>query len=40
MGKILTTLTVTNRLNQGLAARGGIPADEVRTVTLKQACDH
>lgn len=35
VGKILTTLTITNRLDQGLAARGRLPADEVRTVTLK-----
>ena len=35
MGKITTTLVITNRLDQGLAARGVIPADQVRFVTLK-----
>lgn len=34
MSKILTRLTVTNRLDEGLAARGVIPADAVRSVTL------
>lgn len=34
MGKITTTLVITNRLDQGLAARGIIPADQVRSVTL------
>jgi len=34
MGKITTILTVTNRLDQGLAARGSIPTDQVRSVTL------
>ena len=34
MGRILTTLTITNRIDQGLAARGIITADEVRSITL------
>lgn len=35
MGKITTTLVVTNRLDQGLAERRMIPVEEVRSVTLK-----
>jgi clan AA aspartic protease len=35
MGKITTTLTVTNRADQILAARGIIPLDEVRSITLQ-----
>ncbi len=35
MGKIITTLVVTNRLDQGLAERGLIPVEDVRTITLK-----
>lgn len=34
VGKVVTTLTVTNRLDQGRAAAGDIPADQVRSVTL------
>ncbi len=34
MGKILTTLTVTNRADQSAANRGYIPADQVRSLTL------
>ena len=34
MGRILTTLTITNRIDQGLAARGIITLDEVRSLTL------
>ena len=34
MGKIITTLTVINRLDQGLASRGFISTDEIRSVTL------
>lgn len=34
MGKILTTLTITNRADQISANRGYIPADQVRSVTL------
>ena len=36
MGKITTTLTITNRADQTLAVRGFIPADQVRSVTLDQ----
>ncbi|MCL1472473.1 retroviral-like aspartic protease family protein [Argonema antarcticum] len=35
MGKITTTLAVTNRLDQGLAERGFIAPDEVRSITLE-----
>jgi len=35
MGKILTRLTITNRSDEAVAARGYIPADEVRSVTLE-----
>ncbi|WP_008308814.1 aspartyl protease family protein [Leptolyngbya sp. PCC 6406] len=34
MGKILTTLTITNRADQSAASRGYIPADQVRSLTL------
>ncbi|MGK7924194.1 MAG: retroviral-like aspartic protease family protein [Spirulina sp.] len=34
MGKILTTLTITNRIDQANAARGLIPQEEVRSLTL------
>ncbi len=34
MGRIITTLTITNRIDQGLAARGIITPDEVRSITL------
>lgn len=34
LGRITTTLVITNRLDQGLAARGTIPADQVRSVAL------
>ncbi len=34
MGKITTTLVITNRLDQGLATREVIPTDSVRSVTL------
>ena len=37
MGKILTQLTITNRGDQVLAARGIIPAATVRSVTLDDA---
>ena len=37
MGKILTQLTITNRLDEGLAARGVIPAAAVRSVTREDA---
>lgn len=35
MGKITTELVVTNRLDQGLAARGMISSDQVRSLALK-----
>lgn len=35
MGRITTTIVITNRLDQGLAARGSIPANQVRSVTLE-----
>lgn len=34
MGKVLTSLIVTNRIDQALAEDGRIPIDEVRSVTL------
>jgi clan AA aspartic protease len=34
MGRILTTITVTNRLDQGAASRNLIPTAAVRSVTL------
>ncbi|MGB3694198.1 MAG: retroviral-like aspartic protease family protein [Spirulinaceae cyanobacterium] len=34
MGKIITKLTIINRADQNVAARGYIPTDEVRSVTL------
>lgn len=34
MGKILTTLTITNRADQSAAKRGYIPTDQVRSLTL------
>jgi clan AA aspartic protease len=34
MGKILTTLTITNRADQSAATRGYIPLDQVRSLTL------
>ena len=34
MGRITTQLTITNRLDQGLAAQGFISPDTVRSVTL------
>ncbi len=35
MGKVLTTLTITNRVDQANASRGLIPADQVRFTTLE-----
>lgn len=35
MGRIITTLIITNRLDQGLAERGLMPRDDVRTITLE-----
>jgi predicted aspartyl protease len=34
MGKVTTTITVSNQIDQTLAERGFIKADEIRTVTL------
>ncbi|MEG3900267.1 MULTISPECIES: retroviral-like aspartic protease family protein [unclassified Microcoleus] len=34
MGKIITALTVTNRIDQANVERGIIPAEQVRSVTL------
>jgi clan AA aspartic protease len=34
MGKIITTLTVTNRTDQSVASRGFMPSDQIRSVTL------
>ncbi len=34
VGKIVTRLVVTNRLDEGRAANGDIPADRIRSVTL------
>jgi len=34
MGTVITTLTVTNRLDQGNAKNGLIPLEQVRSVTL------
>jgi hypothetical protein len=35
MGKVTTTITVTNRIDQILAERGFIKADQIRSVTLQ-----
>lgn len=35
MGKVLTTLTVTNRIDEASAARGLMPPEQVRSVTLQ-----
>lgn len=34
MGKVLTTLTIKNRVDEALAQRGIIPAEQVRSITL------
>jgi clan AA aspartic protease len=34
IGKIVTTLTITNRIDAGAAQRGLIPSEEVRTISL------
>lgn len=34
MGKILTTLIISNRIDTGAAKRGLIPTDQIRSVTL------
>lgn len=36
MGKVLVTLTVTNRADQSAFSRGFIPVDQVRSVTLAE----
>ncbi|WP_404783970.1 retroviral-like aspartic protease family protein [Altericista sp. CCNU0014] len=35
MGRIITTLVITNRVDEGLSERGFVPKEEVRSVTLK-----
>ncbi|MBD1935914.1 aspartyl protease [Microcoleus sp. FACHB-68] len=34
MGKVTNTITITNRVDQILAERGFIPADQIRSITL------
>jgi len=34
MGKVITQLTITNRLDEGMAERGLLPVEQVRTITL------
>lgn len=34
MGKVTTQITITNRLDEGMAEQGLLPADQVRKVTL------
>jgi hypothetical protein len=34
IGKVLTTLTVTNRADQSAAVRGFIPTEQIRSITL------
>jgi clan AA aspartic protease len=34
MGKIITALTITNRADQNVAARGFMPPEQIRSVTL------
>jgi predicted aspartyl protease len=35
MGKVTTTITVANRIDQILAQRGFIPVEQIRSITLK-----
>ncbi len=35
MGKVTTTIVVTNRIDQILAERGFIPGNQIRSITLK-----
>jgi predicted aspartyl protease len=35
MGKVTTTITVTNRIDQILVERGFIPANQIRSITLE-----
>ena len=37
MGKVLTNLTVTNRIDESDASRGLIPSDRVRSVVIEDA---
>ncbi|WP_414567350.1 retroviral-like aspartic protease family protein [Nostoc sp. CCY 9925] len=34
MGKVTTTITITNQIDQTLAERGFIPAEQIRSITL------
>lgn len=34
MGQVKTQITITNRLDEGMAERGVLPADQVRRITL------
>ncbi|MFN6516005.1 MAG: retroviral-like aspartic protease family protein [Nostoc sp. CreGUA01] len=34
MGKVTTTITITNQIDQTLAERGIIPAEQIRSITL------
>ena len=36
MGKVTTTITITNRIDQILVERGFIPAEQVRSITLHE----
>lgn len=36
MGKVTTQITITNRLDEGMAERGLLPANQVRKVTLDE----
>lgn len=36
MGKVTTTLTVTNRIDQGMVTRGLLPGEQVRSVILEK----
>jgi predicted aspartyl protease len=37
VGKVTATISIANRLDEGMAQRGVIPADEVRRVTIEEA---
>ncbi len=34
IGKVTTTITITNRIDQILAEKGFIPAEQIRSITL------
>ena len=34
IGKVLTTLTITNRADQSAVTRGFIPTEQIRSITL------